>query len=233
METRLGQWNAHHLERPRIAALQLRQIEPPGSRIGLQQRQRACLHPAVDLRAVGAATAIHVRDGGRPLVLGQSRVARADLVFVKPAQLRVPGQDVGIGLQAAHAHRSLAGGRAQIALHMTQRERQQRRRGRRARRVNVALDDAKWRCRELGNRRRVAGGHPHRKGLGVGQRPPGIVLQARRQGERVDRVFSHAHGQRDGIDLGRLVGRIVQRRDGFAVGAHQANLLGELALDRR
>ena len=39
---------------------------------------------------------------------------------------------VGIGLQAAHAHRALTGSRAQIALHMTQRERQQRRRGRAA-----------------------------------------------------------------------------------------------------
>ena len=233
MEAGRGQRDAHHLERPRIAALQLRQLEPLRRRIGLEQRQRARGHPALDLLALRAAAPVHVRHGLGPLVARQAGVLGGDLALVIAAQPDVPGQDVGIGLQPAHAHRTGAGRSAQIALHMAQRDRQQRRRRTRAGRFGVALDDAEWRGSELGDRRCVAGGDLHRKRAGVGQRPTGAVFQAGRQRQREDGVVGHALGQHDRLDLGGAVVVVGLRRDRRAAGRHQPHLCGELAIDRR
>ncbi len=233
---RLRERQADHLERTRVAALQLGQIESLRAGVGLQQRQRARLHTALDLLPGGSSALVDERLGGEPLRLRQAGLLGTEIGLVEAVQLVVPGQHLRIGLQALDAHRAAGSRRAQIALHMAQGERQHRRRRRyraRIRRIAEALDDPERSGRELGDGRRVARAHLHRERAGVREHAPCGILQARWQLDRVGRVLGHPHRERDGTDLGVLVVLVEDRRDRLATGQNQPHLLGQLAIDRR
>ena len=192
---RLGERDADHLERPRVAAGELRQLEPPRTGIAAEQRDLARADPALDLALDRPAPGVDVVLGGVPLACRQAERLGAELGLVVLLQLRVPGQDLGVALQPLDPHlagarrgRRLAAPAAQLGLHMAQ--------GHRQHRVGMALDHAERRRRELGDRRRRAGGDLERKARSVGERPAGVVLQLAWQDDAVGRVLGQRLGER-------------------------------------
>ena len=182
---RLGERQADHLERPRVAAGELRQLEPPRAGIAAEQRDLARADPALDLALDRPALGVDVVLGGEPLALRQAELLGGELGLVVLLQLRVPGQDLGVALQPLDPHLAGAGrGRraaprlaaAQLGLHVAQ--------GHRQHRLGMALDHAERRRRELGDRRRRAGGDLERKAArrwrAAGRRCPSARAAGRR-----------------------------------------------------
>ena len=233
----LGERQPDHLERPRIAAGELRQLEPPGAGVVAEERDLARPDPALDPALDRPAPGVDVVLGREPLALRQAELLGRQLRLVVLLQLRVPGEDVGVGLQALDPHlagarrrrcrcaRRRAGRAAQFGLHVPQRHRQHT--------VGVTLDDAERRRRELRDRRCRAGGDLERKARRVGERPAGVVLQLARQDDAVGRVLRQRPGKDDLGQLARLVVLVEHRRQRIAARRREPHLRRQRARHRR
>ena len=207
---RLGQRDADHFERARVAALQRWQIQPLGAGIAGQQRHLAGADRAIDLPAARFAAAIVVFHPLLPLGGRPTGLLGGDLGLVEAVHLAQPGQHVGGVGQALDAHLAGGGGGLQVALYMAQGHRYQSRR--------FTLDHAKWCGSKLGQRRRAAGGHLAWVAGGIGQGAAGHVLEAGGQFRLVAGVLGQGHRKVDLRDLDLLVVLVEHRRQAIAPG---------------
>ena len=106
---RLGERNADHLERPRVAACELRQIEPLGVGVAAEQRDLARADPALDLALDRPALGVQRVLDGEPFALRQPGSSAVSWVSWYFGSLRIPGQDVGVAVHALHPHLAGAG----------------------------------------------------------------------------------------------------------------------------
>jgi len=140
-----------------------------------------------------------------------------------------PGDDLRLVLRLQIRQRVVA--HALRQLHLAQGDRQQRRATVHA--LGKALDDAKLRRGELGQRRHRPGGHLQRKLVDVAQRPPIDIDEARRQHDAHPRVFAKRRIESDLLHLRVL--RVLlgaQHRSDAARAVLQADRLRQLARHR-
>ena len=222
------EWNADDLEGPRIDALQLRQVEPFHVGGAVQQRHLARFDVPLDAALDRATLRVDGILDGVPLRLRQPRFARRHAALVVAGHPRVPGQDVGIALDALDADAASVGAarlRSQIALHVPQRHGQHR--------IGACFDDAERRGSEFGERWGVSRRDFQRERAGVGERAAAVVLEIARDLEGERRVFGQRRGERD---FAHFVSLVVPVEDRFPRGAGrraELHLFGRLPCHRR
>ena len=210
----LGERQADHLERPRVAAGELRQLEPPRAGVAAEQRDLARADPALDLALDRPALGVDVVLGGEPLALRQAELLGGELGLVVLLQLRVPGQDLGVALQPLDPHLAGAGRgrRARPALrrraarpaHGARSPAASRRHGARPRRT---APPRTWRSAAPRRWRPGAG-----SSLALASGRPALSFSSARQDDAVGRVLGQRLGKGDLGHLGGLVVLVEHRR---------------------